>query len=216
MKRGLLILALAVIVLAGAYIIFSGMHTPPAPQVTTATDMESGESYSIDAQYPQFGIPAIDSQIRAALQEQIAEIKDYPALPPDSATKQNALVARFGNAYIGPDIVSAELIFSVDTGGAHPNTLISGVAFDRATGKRLELNDALSLIGKSVADVSASSSAQFSQAFGDGFFAEGADTNPENFSSFSVSKEAVTFIFQPYQVAAYAAGPQRAVFPRVR
>lgn len=215
MKSGLLALALVVILLAGAYIIFSGIRTP-APTLTTATDTESGDSYVIDAQYPQFGIPAIDDQIREALDEQIREIKSYPALPQDSATAKNTLVARFADPYLGPDIVSVDLIFSVDTGGAHPNTLISGVAFDRATGKRLELSDALSLIGKSVAEVSASSSAQFSAAFGGGFFAEGAADNPENFSSFSVSNDAVTFIFQPYQVAAYAAGPQRVVFPRVR
>lgn len=216
MKRGLLFLALMMILFAAGYIIFYGARGAPEPVVTTATDSQSGASYVVDAQYPQFGIPAIDTQIRAALDEQINEIKNAPALPQDSATTKNALIARFSDPYIGPDIVSVELIFSVDTGGAHPNTLISGVAFDRTSGKRLELNDALALIGKSVADVSASSSAQFAQAFGDGFFSEGANTNPENFSSFSIDKDAVTFIFQPYQVAAYAAGPQRVVFPRIR
>ena len=45
-------------------------------------------------------------------------------------------------------------------------------------------------------------------------FEEGADTNPENFSSFVISADKVTFIFQQYQVAAYAAGPQEVSFER--
>ena len=69
---------------------------------------------------------------------------------------------------------------------------------------------------RDVAQVSAESSTSLARQLGDMFmFKEGADTNPENYSSFLVSRDAVTFIFQQYQVAAYAAGPQRVSFPRI-
>ena len=215
MKWRFSLIVLPIIVAVGALIIVAGRQANPEPVVRTATEVESGASYTIDAQYPQFGIAAIDASIREELTQKIDEIKKYPAPVAESATKANALIARYDHAYIGPDIVSVELIFSIDTGGAHPNTIISGLAFDRKTGKRLELNDALSLIGKSIAEVSASSSARFLEAFGEGFFSEGATADPENFSSFSIDANSVTFIFQQYQVAAYAAGPQRVSFPRI-
>jgi hypothetical protein len=132
----------------------------------------------------------------------------------ESAAK-NSFTGRFDNVYLGSDIVSVELILSSYTGGAHPSTIFSGVAYDRTTGKRLELADALKLIGKSVAQVSAESSVSLKGQLRDSFmFKEGADTNPENFSSFLVTKGAVTFVFQQYQVAPYSFGPQRVSFPR--
>lgn len=183
-------------------------------QMTAAQIHENGASYTVSAEYPQFGIPAIDSQIKKAVEDTVAEFEAYPPNPADSATPQNEFTGRFDKVYIGPDIISFELILSQYTGGAHPMTLLSGMNFDRATGRKLELNDALRLIGFTVGQVSAQASAQFREKFGDAFFSQGSDTNPENFSSFTISATEVTFIFQQYQVAAYAAGPQEISFER--
>ena len=64
------------------------------------------------------------------------------------------------------------------------------------------------MIGMTLEQVSAAATSQLKAKLGDAMFEEGANTNPENFSSFIISNDKVTFIFQPYQVAAYAAGPQ--------
>ncbi len=190
----------------------------PAASVSVQTErlQESTDTYAIDVQYPQFGILAIDDQIKAVVEGAASEIRDYPANPPDSAVGQNTLDGNFEKVYVGPDVVSVELLLSQYTGGAHPMTILIGLNFDRATGRKLELNDALRLIGKSVADISAEATRQFRQKFADAFFAEGADTNPENYSSFVISEDKVTFMFQAYQVAAYAAGPQQVSFARQR
>ncbi len=222
--RGMLILVAILSVLIGVlYFLMPYVHTPGGVpsgdtggiSMTTARIQEDSAAYTVDAQYPQFGIPAVDSQIKKAVEDAIAEFKALPPNPPDSATPKNEFAGSFDSVYVGPDVVSVKLILSQYTGGAHPMTLFSGVNYDRATGRLLLLDDALKLIGKSVGGVSAEASAELKAKLGDGFqFPEGVNTNPENFSSFIISADKVTFIFQQYQVAAYAAGPQEVSFPR--
>ncbi len=214
-----------VVILAAAYIAIGHFASNPTAQqplvntngvqMTVAKIQEDTNAYTINAQYPQFGIPAIDTQIKAAVESAVNEFKTSPANPPDSATPKITFDGTFDSVYAGPDVVSVELILSQYTGGAHSLTLLSGLNYDRTTGRQLVLDDALKMIGLTVDQVSAQASSQFKQKFGDNFFANGADTNPENFSSFVISADKVTFIFQEYQVAAYSEGSQEISFPRV-
>jgi hypothetical protein len=222
MRRFLIAVGLIFIAGVGVWYVFTHQNSTPQAAlpsnvvIMTEYSSTSTPSYSVDVQYPQFGIPAIDTQIKKDVDDAITEIESYPANPRDMASPQNELTIRYESPYIGPDVVSVRLIISEYTGGAHPNTLISGLNFDRATGKQLLQNDAFATIGMTVDQVSASSTAQLKQKLGDAMFPEGANTNPENFSSFQIATNTVTFIFQPYQVAAYAAGAQEVVFARVR
>jgi hypothetical protein len=217
------LIVVSIIVLgAGFYALFTipGPNTITAhnvPEVGTTTMIKQDtDTYTIDVVYPHLGIPTIDSHIQSDIKQALDEFKNQEPNPRDSATPQNSFFGRFEDVYVGPDVVSMKLILSQYTGGAHPMTLFSGVNFDRATGKRLGLADALALIGKSVDDVSRESSTQFTKKFGADFFSDGATNNPENFSSFLIGKDSVTFIFQQYQVAAYVNGPQEVVFHRVK
>ncbi|MEK7133998.1 MAG: DUF3298 domain-containing protein [Patescibacteria group bacterium] len=188
--------------------------TTPQVQVTMGTMNEETTTYVIDVQYPKFNTPAIDAKIEEIVNGTTAEFKALPANPPDMASPQNELTVRYESPYIGSDIVSFKLVISEYTGGAHPNSLFSGLNFDRATGKRLLQSDAFKMIGMTAQQVSVAATAQLKQKLGETFFSEGANSNPENFSSFLISADKVTFIFQPYQVAAYAAGPQEVSFER--
>lgn len=224
MKKILVLLPILAVLLAILYFLMPYVRTPGGEPVTPATTdsfqlttgkiQEDSETYTVNAQYPQFAISSIDAQIRTAVEDVVAEFKTLPANPPESATPKNEFTGTFDSVYVGSDVVSVKLILSQYTGGAHPMTLFSGVNYDRATGRQLFLEDALALIGKSVAQVSAEATAQLKVKLGDSMFEEGANSNPENFSSFLISADTVTFIFQQYQVAAYAAGPQEVSFPR--
>ena len=207
-------------------VMFSAIPSPvqtavKVVSVSTSTLQESAQGYTIKIDYPHVGIPAIDSQIKKSVEDAAAEFKTL-AQPDQSAGSkvgglpQNSFDGTFESVYVGPDVVSAVLILSQYTGGAHPLTILSGVNFERTTGRKLLLDDALKLIGKSTEQVSAEVTAQLIAKFGQGFFAEGANTNPENFSSFVISADSVTFIFQQYQVAAYVAGPQKISFTRIK
>lgn len=185
-------------------------------QMEVAEINDSSAAYAVNARYPQFGISSIDAQIQAAVDGAIAELKSLPPNPSDSATPQNSFDGTFGSIYAGPDVVSLELILSQYTGGAHPMTLVSGVNYDRTSGRQLMLEDALAMIGLTVEEVSAKATAELQAKLGESFFREGATTNPENFSSFLISKDTLTFIFQQYQVAPYAAGTQEVSFERIK
>ena len=213
--------AAILIIAAGALLIVraqswqrpAGAHVA---QVTTATVQDETPVYKIDARYPEFGIAAIDTQIKSDIDGAISEIRSYPANPADMASPQNELTIRYDRPYIGPDVVSAKLYLSQYTGGAHPNTLVSGLNFDRASGTRLLQDDAFKMIGLTVDQVSTKATAELKAKLGGDMFEDGANSNPENFSSFLISADKVTFIFQPYQVAAYAAGAQEVSFPRIK
>ena len=214
-------LGIAILVVGALFVIFkqrpSSSFAGQEPRVATSTIAEETDAYEVDVQYPQFGLPAIDAQIKKDIEGAFTEFKNHPPLPPDSAAIKNAFEGRFDRVYVGPDIVSVELVLSFYTGGAHPLSLFSGATFDRKSGKRLDLKDALAMIGKTTEEVSVESATQLSRALGDDFlFPEGVNTNPENFSSFLISEDAVTFIFQQYQVAPYSAGPQEVRFERVK
>ena len=183
-------------------------------QVSTGSISEETAAYVIDAQFPKFGMPAIDAKIEKSVNETITEFKALPANPPEMASPQNELTVRYESPYVGSDVVSVRLIISEYTGGAHSNSVFSGLNFDKATSRQLLQSDAFKMIGLTAQQVSIAATAQLKEKLGDVFFAEGSDSNPENFSSFVISADTVTFIFQPYQVAAYAEGPQEVSFQR--
>jgi hypothetical protein len=216
----------ALVVLGGAvYFLFPYLRTAQAPvevmegseaKLTTATVQEETDTYLIDIQYPQFGIPSIDADIKGKIDASVAEFKAIPPNPPGSATLQNEFTGTFEDVYMGPDVVSIKLILSQYTGGAHPMTIVSGLNYDRATGRQLLQQDAFAMLGLSAEEISAKATAELKAKLGDNMFEEGANSNPENFSSFVISEDSVTFIFQPYQVAAYAAGVQEISFDKVQ
>ena len=220
---------LALVVLVGlAYAIYTYVpKAPPLQAVNTGEQKQDGtelkvetvsedtEAYLIDVRYPQFGIPLVDAKIKAVVDNAVAAFKSYPANPPDSAVPKNEFTGSFNSTYVGADVVSVALSISEYTGGAHPNTVIIGVNVDRKTGKDVTLDDALLMIEKTLPEVSGESLVQLKAVLGeDMIFPEGAEPKPDNYSTFTVSKDKVTFIFNNYQVAPYSAGPQSAEFAR--
>lgn len=221
---------LALLVLCGvAYAVYlfaprvPTLNTGPGPVATTSSEVtiqekvvtESTDTYKIDAHYPQFGIPAVDEKVQAVVENALREFRAYPANPRDSSAPQNELVSSYNSVYIGPDIASVALSISEYTGGAHGNTVIIGVNVDRATGRELSLDDALALIGQTLPQVSDESLSQLRATLGEDLtFPEGADAKAENYGTFLVSEDRVTFVFNNYQVAPYAAGQQSVEFAR--
>ncbi len=61
--------------------------------------------------------------------------------------------------------------------------------------------------------VQASLAAQLGDMADAAWIEEGASPDPANYQDWLLTPEALTFIFEPYQVAAYAAGPQTVSIP---
>lgn len=222
MKKLFGILIALILIILGLYLVeqqgnlsaTGAQATSTAATSTVKTIKEDTATYTIDANYPVTGVAAADAAIKKAIDDAIAEFKTYPPNPPDSAVPQNQLNADPSGMYVGPDVVSVELEISEYTGGAHPNTAVVAINIDPRTGKALTLSDALSLTGLSLAQVASSSLSQLHAKLGDAVFEDGVTPKPENYQTFLINKDSVTFVFQQYQAAAYAAGIQYVEFPR--
>jgi hypothetical protein len=225
-----LVIALVGLLLIGAgyvFYIYAPKGQPGATTVPAATSTQSAgvteksiaadtDTYHLEMKYPQFGIASVDAVITGRVDSAVTAFKSYPANPSDSAVPKNDFTGWYSSVYRGSDVISVALSFSEYTGGAHPNTNVFGVNVDLRTGKELTLDDALTLIGKNLQQVAAESLVQVKAVVGDSVFEEGAAARPENYTEFLINKDNVTFIFNAYQVAPYAAGTQQAVFPRVQ
>ena len=210
-----------------AYVIYARAPRIPAAvaptvggtQMMVATVFDDTATYHIEVRYPQFGIPSVDEKIKAAVDTALTEFRAYPANPLagqalESATPKNEFTGSFDAVYVGPEVVSVELLLSEYTGGAHPNTAVVSVNIDLKTGSEITLDDALARIGRTLPQVATQSLAQLKAAVGeDIIFPEGAGANPDNYGTFLIGTSTVTFVFQNYQVAPYAAGIQKVSFP---
>ena len=100
------------------------------------------------------------------------------------------------------------------TGAAHPNTHSRTVTYDLETGADVRLEQ-LFLPGSDYLGTIANFCIAQLKTRNIGFeaFSSGADPLPENYGSWNVTPDGLLITFDPYQVAAYAAGPQDVIVP---
>lgn len=185
--------------------------TPEAKNISLET-----AAYRIDVDYRLFGIPAVDAHVEAEVQKAVdAFKKDAAGFDPKVETRAYTFTGEIGDFYSGSDIVSERINFYQDTGGAHGMPIVLTLNYDAKTGETITLDRALSLIGLTLEEVATKSLAQLSQEYGDSIISEaGADPKPENYATFIVAPQNVTFIFQAYQVVSYAAGMPEVKYSR--
>lgn len=218
---------LPVIVLAvfafGAYLVWSrssvpesAMMAPIVVQAEAATYAEETDTYEISAAYPTFAAAPVDAAVKKVVDDAIAAFKAYPTdTPPVDSLPKNFQDISYETVYTGPDYVSVELLISEYTGGAHPNSVTVGVNV-MPDGTPVALVEVLNLIGKSLQQVAVETDAELKVRLAEAYFADGATPIPDNYSTFLIGEDTVTFVFNPYQVGPYAAGPQEVTFQRVR
>ena len=197
----------------------SGAGPVQAVSVRDAQLVEDGAEYTVNVTYPQFGVPVVDLAIEGAVQASAKSVRDeaIKANPVAEGFRKYELFGTTQGTYVGPDVISARLVLAQDFGGAHPLPIIVSFNFFRESGQQVSLGDALSLIGLSFEEMAAGAKRQLNERYSEMLIApEGADALAENYSTFTISASAVTFIFQPYQVTAYAAGAPEVTFERVR
>jgi hypothetical protein len=108
------------------------------------------------------------------------------------------------------NLVSVNFGLSDYTGGAHGNLVYESFVFDKQTEQVLSLDDvfaegALEEIAPVVQDRLIEDMGEMADA---SWIEDGTAPEPANYRNFVLGAEGVTFFFPPYQVAAYAAGPQ--------
>jgi hypothetical protein len=111
------------------------------------------------------------------------------------------------------------LVFTVGdyTGGAHPNSYYKTFTYHLAQGRELTLFDLFVEGADPLAVISPIVQQDLQTRIGEmtdpEWIALGTAENPDNFANFAITPDTLIFFFSPYQVAAYAAGPQQSSIP---
>lgn len=147
----------------------------------------------------------------------VADIKNEPG------DMRNYLDVGYSVEYADDDLIS--LSFGEDTfaGGAHPNHDFFTITYDLKAGRELTLADLFkprTNYLKAIADYSAKDlqarkdpDSGENMEFATDIFADGVKPTVDNFRDWAITKKGLLILFPPYQVAAYAYGPQSVIIP---
>ena len=115
------------------------------------------------------------------------------------------------------DIISLVFTVSDYTGGAHPNSYYRTFTFDLAQTRVLIVDDLFVNTADALAVISPIVQQDLLARLGDmsdaTWIEQGTGLIPENYQNFAITPDELIFFFPPYQVAAYAAGPQEVAIP---
>ncbi len=192
--------------------------------------------YEIEAEYPQLtgsGSPnyeKFNQTIRNLVTKKVAGFKADMAssaadpeleLPAESAGSDLHIGYKIELAK--DDLISVMLVVgSYSAGAAHPNSYSEVVNFDLKDGKLLNLSDLFkpgskylqALAAYCIADLKKQGKAKGEESMlDDEWIQRGAGPEAENYGSWTIGKQGLGIVFDAYQVAAYAAGPQHVFVP---
>ena len=191
--------------------------------------------YEIDAVYPQVtgsGSPnyeKFNQTVRGLVTKRVNAFKAEMAPSPDdpAPTELESMGSDLNIAYTialaKDDLISVLLdVGSYSAGAAHPNSYSEVVNFDLKNGKLLKLADLFQPGSKYLQSISAYCIADLKKQgkqngegsmLEDDWIQRGAGPDAENYGSWTIGKKGLGIIFDSYQVAAYAAGPQHVLVP---
>ncbi len=165
---------------------------------------------------------AINKELAAAFDTDIASFKkDVEELCGEVETNCS-FEAGYDTTLATDDLLSFHFEASVYTGGAHPNSYSKNLTFDVKTGKKIKLAELFkpnSNYLKKISDISVESLRKQLKKIGEGqdpdeeMLRSGTEPSNENYSEWNITKKGLLINFDPYQVAAYAYGPQRVLIP---
>jgi hypothetical protein len=115
-----------------------------------------------------------------------------------------------------PDVLSLKFTISDYTGGAHGNLYFQTYTFDLAQNRVLALSDLFQpgtdILGTLEPIVQQDLAAQLGE-YADTQMIQAGTSSLDGYASFAVTPDTLVFYFAPYDVAAYAAGPQTVEIP---
>jgi uncharacterized protein YecT (DUF1311 family) len=210
-----------------AAILFSASAAAAAPlPVADGEITRSTDSYEVEAHYPQTGLAAIDDAIEGYVDGAIDDFVQTAEEDLSSAgTGGEPLEGLRYGLDIGYDTARNDdslfaVLFSqsIATGGAHPNHYFASFNFLRPDGWRVFLPEIFD--GRGLKRISELAVADLTEELAgpDGmsdtdWIKDGAGPSWDNFADFVLLPDSLVIHFPPYQVAAYAAGPQEVEIP---
>lgn len=192
--------------------------TWPSVEVEQKMITESNQYYNIEATYPVTKDIGINDMFKMFAEDQIAQFKN------DTSWVMDPSIQSASEGSLSLDIsyreekstIADNYIFTITTytGGAHGLQVTRTFAFDEY-GAPIAVSDLFSNADaglKSVATFVQSELTKKKISDAD-WIKDGAAANQDYYRNFIIGDTGVTFIFDPYQVASYAAGTQNILVP---
>lgn len=205
-------------ILAGLAALTFAAAADAAPlKVETKEIWERKPTFHINVRYPRTGTAAIDAPLEAYAK---AVVADFRKLTDDmGGTPGPWTIETEFNIYRNDDQMFT-VVFSEGgyTGGAHGYLTTRTFSLLRPDGMDVELPELFTARGMklisdlSIAEIKKAKSGPGAMTDND-WIQRGAGPNARNYRSFALTAQDLTVFFDPYQVAAYAAGPAQVLLP---
>lgn len=177
------------------------------------------KKYEISVAYPQTGNKAIDAAVADWAKDETAGFKsDAADNDGDSAAGPYTLDISFELARNDDHVFAVIFTESTYEGGAHPNTNFRTMNFLTPDGWQVYLPEIFTQAGLktisqlAIADLDKQLAGPDAMSDKD-WIARGAGADWDNFADFVLLPDALDIQYAPYNVAAYAAGPQETKIP---
>jgi uncharacterized protein YecT (DUF1311 family) len=192
-------------------------RTSAQASITEVVLAEQGDGYELRYVYPRISIPSAD----AAMQDWVhALVQGFKEVLADRGTQEPPYSAQLTFTVTRSDesVVSILFSYSIYTGGAHPNLAQTAFNFLMPDGTRVFLPDLVDNAGIQRVSVLAIADLTARLTGPDGmsdpaWIRTGAAPFADNFERFELLPDQLVLEFDPYAVAAYAAGPQKVRIP---
>ena len=189
--------------------------------------------YSLDAEYPEIDGDArfdkFNREARAMITKDVAAFKaaetnqepdETSDLPTE--TQNSTLDIGYQIRFATDDLISVEFNEGdYSRGAAHGNSVTTVLNYDVKQGKKLALSDLFNPKSNHLAVISAycikdlreQSKGDKDSMLDEDMMKTGTAPRADNYQAWAITRKGLWITFDPYQVAAYAAGPQHVLVP---
>ena len=189
--------------------------------------------YTVDAEYPQIEGDArfdkFNREARSLITKDVAAFKTAetasetdPGTETPAETLNSSLNVGYEIRCATDDLISVAFTESdYERGAAHPNSSTTVLNYDVKNGKKLALADLFNsrtsylnaISTYCIKELKDRSKKDKDSMLDDEMMKSGASARADNYKAWAITKKGLWITFDPYQVAAYAAGPQYVLVP---
>jgi hypothetical protein len=188
---------------------------------------------NLSAEYPELsgggaGIAGFNQVAKARVTKALADFKkDLSGVTAEDIKQMgemgNYIDIGYDVEYADDDLISVNFGEDTFTGGAHPNHDTFTLNYDLKQGRELKLADLFkpgskylqTIADYALRDLKSRKDPDSGENLGlaQDIFEDGAKPTADNYRNWNVTKKGLLITFPPYQVAAYAFGPQTVIVP---
>lgn len=231
MNRKIIIVFSIILLLTGFFIYQYSAKKSDSNQVYTAEKTtqnvkqikEQSENYQIEVNYPEFSpsnskTQKINKSIIELVDEPLKNFKDglnRNSPPPDLKNVKSEFSIKYEIPRMNDKIISIQFTNSEYlTEQAHPLSTFMVFNYSLKQNNTIKIPDLFKKDSNYLQTLSEITSLKLHDHFAednndfDDFIKSGTEAKEENFEKFIIKKDSLQFLFDPYQVAPYVAGPQ--------